>query len=256
MSDPEPEIIDLTKDDAEVSPSAEGECDISTTGPPHVWISPIRFNRPDPETVKWLLPVWQAYGCKSSFTIVENEWQGEIGFVGLAKKLDAAEQAGLLSCSNPLPDGATSDGKPVPQVRQVTLGAAAVRTLEETVKAQETERKKPGPKTNVRQITWILPDGTKTAGDLRNMINAVLATAERAATSCMLWLDVYNDPSTQPSTKTRVRINLERATSLWGPELDKHDPPLYQRMMMSLGHPEKSCLNPNLVLEDMEEVDT
>jgi hypothetical protein len=111
---------------------------------------------------------------------------------------------------------------------------------------------KPGPKTHRTQLTRTREDGTKVVIDIRNLVNAVLSTPERASRACLYWVDVFKDPESPSQMKTRVRLNLERADALWGRDLEKENPGLYLHVMQALGHPEKAAVNPILAMDDME----
>ena len=172
-SDRETESTPIMMD---VPTDGEVEPRLSTTNPPQGYVSPIFFNRPDQETLEWLLPLWQAYGCKSGFTIIEDEWKGEIGFAGLAAKLAKAHQQGLLYAFNPLYEGTTDEtGKRVPQVRQVELGAGAIRTLEEGLDAQKALNK---PKRKARTQVTIDVDGVKKGVELRSTMGQLFSESE------------------------------------------------------------------------------
>jgi hypothetical protein len=126
------------------------------------------------------------------------------------------------------------------------------RTKGVELSREEPKTGRPGPKTHTRQLTQTLPDGTRMVLDTRNLSGAVLATAERAARASLFWVDIFNDPESPPKTKTKMRMNLERADALWGRDLEQQSPSLYLRVMQALGHPEKASLNPILTLDDME----
>jgi hypothetical protein len=145
-------------------------------------------------------------------------------------------------------------GKPLMQETRATFTFSFSPEGIKKLQALDLEcnpKEKPGPKTHATQLTRTLEDGTKLVLDTRNLSGAVLSTPERAARSCLYWLDVFKDPE-NPGQKTKMRMNLERADALWGRELEQQDPGLYLRIMQVLGHPGKAALNPLLVLDDRE----
>jgi len=179
----------------------------------------------------------------------------------LADAITRQVETGAIELDRAAVDGlALGDGTPLRRVLDDLVVTNEGVTLVFTTEGEYilsavlgTVHQKPGPKTHATQLTRILNDGTKAVIDTRNLSGAVLSTPERAARSCLYWLDVYRDPEIPPEQKTKMRMNLERADALWGRELEQENPGLYLRVMQALGHPEKAALNPILALDNMEE---
>jgi hypothetical protein len=192
---------------------------------------------------EWLVRTWVFAGKKQTYEAYSWDWDDE--YPDLAERVQEAVKQGLIDGeSKPLP---TPDApEATPDTHWIKLKPRTLELLKAAI------REKPGAKTHGRQLTQTLEDGTKLVIDTRNLVNAVLATPERAARACIYWVDVFRDPES-PAMKTRVRLNLERADALWGGRLEEENPGLYLRIMQALGHPEKSALNPILALDDMEE---
>lgn len=188
----------------------------------------------DGKPPEWLVRVWKFYGRKQVFSVGELDWQTE--YDDLIDRIKKAVVDGLI-------DANTDVNGPFCTV------ILKPRTWEALVTAT---KEKPGPKSHDTQLTRTLEDGTRLVIDTRNLSGAVLSTPERAARSCLYWIDVFKDEESSPEMKTKMRMNLERADALWGHDLEEQNPGLYLQVMQALGHPEKAALNPIFTLDDME----
>jgi hypothetical protein len=137
----ETEVIDLEKTVKADKETEKG--DLSTTDSESL----IYLNRPPPISLGWMLDLYRTYH-KSKFLIHEAEWKGEEGFDGILEKLLSAQQEGYLCVSELThPEAKSETDGALPRTLEVEFTAGTLRTLEETIKAQElTARKKPGRK--------------------------------------------------------------------------------------------------------------